>query len=304
MSDFSEYSTPSKDWLSVEHLLPSPPEAGQTTEQIRDARNAAREEYARKVFAEQFQDQVVRQDTTIPARDGYALQGRTYRSTALASAPKGIMYPVFLYFHGGAFVFGTLDSEDATCARIAARVPVIVLSVNYRHAPEYIFPTPWDDAEDALHWLVDHAHSFSGDSRRIVVGGISAGGQLSASLTTGLFKQNHPARHNIVGLVLLIPGLLNHYQNYEHVLKQLAHPEKASRFENADAPLLNAKGARKFNDIFMGASEENQRHPRVSPGVASVDDVRGFPPTVFGIAGRDMFRDEALLYAKTLAEAG
>ena len=88
-----------------------------------------------------------------------------------------------MHFHGGAFLYGSLESEDPLCPIVALKLNILVLNINYRHTPEYTYPTAWNDSEDAMVWLCKNASNINADLYQIVIGGSSAGGQLTASLT-------------------------------------------------------------------------------------------------------------------------
>lgn len=117
------------------------------------------------------------QDLQIPARDGASLHARLYANSASNSTAQ---LPVLLYFHGGGFVIGSVNSHDVLCRELARLSGVAVLSLDYRLAPEHPFPIPVNDAWDTLLWLTHHASELGLDSQRISVGGDSAGGNLAA----------------------------------------------------------------------------------------------------------------------------
>ncbi|GKT56163.1 alpha/beta hydrolase fold-3 domain containing protein [Colletotrichum tofieldiae] len=297
MSDFSHYGGPSEEWLAVEVDLP-PPQTHLSAAGRKSYTNKVREDLSVEAM-KPIADQLQIRDWALPTRDGATIDARTYRAVAAGEGPL----PVYLYFHGGGFLFGTLNSEDASCARIALSNNVVVLNVNYRHTPEFVYPTAWNDAEDAFIWLHANIKDIGGEANKVVVGGPSAGGQLTASLTLaqhlGKVGENLPP---IAGQVLLIP-CLTHVDCYEPQSKKLKDPSKSSHVENKNAPLL----PRTMIDLFLSLLKiENPdvNDLRLNPGNATPDQVKGLPPTTFGICGLDPFRDEGLLYAKMLAEAG
>jgi acetyl esterase/lipase len=220
--------------------------------------------------------------------------------------------PVYIYFHGGGFVFGTLSSEDAICSRTvvslaAEEIPVVVVNVNYRHTPEHGFPTAWDDAEDAFHWVHDHLDDFKGDRDNVVVGGISAGAYLTASLT---LAQNIgkdvslTKRPKIRGQVLMIPPLVTE-DCYASQVARLRDPAVSSYVQCEHAPILPVSRMRLFGKLLRTTvGPQAQLDRRINPGLATADEVRGLPATTFGIAGRDPLRDEGLLFAMLLSENG
>ncbi|KAL0940144.1 alpha beta hydrolase fold-3 domain containing protein [Colletotrichum truncatum] len=297
MCDFSQYGGPSDEWLAVEANLPPVP-TGLAMLDRKNIMNKGREEMSAEAM-KSMENLVTIRDWTVPTRDGSIIEARSYRPKAVGDGAL----PLYLYFHGGGFLFGTINSEDAACSRIAISTGVIVVNVNYRHTPEFTYPTAWNDAEDGFLWLHSNINEIGGDPEKVVVGGISAGGQLTASLTLaqhlGKIGQDLPP---IAGQVLIIPCLA-HVDCYEGHLKRMRDPSISSYKENENAPVL----PRSMIDMFLGLLKiENPDYYdlRLNPGNASSDQVRGLPPTTFGIAGLDPLRDEGLLYAKLLTEAG
>jgi acetyl esterase/lipase len=177
MCDFSPYGGASDEWLHVQATLPVASEE-QDLGELKKANNHGREATACKEMTD-FASRISTHDHILQTRDGDSVEARGYR-------PAGVSHtntlPIYMHFHGGGLLFGTLSSEDAICARIAAGAQVMVFNVNYRHSPQYIYPTAWDDAEDAFDWVLGNSAGIGGDSHRIVVGGISGGAQPSAAL--------------------------------------------------------------------------------------------------------------------------
>ncbi|KAF4815065.1 AB hydrolase superfamily protein [Colletotrichum siamense] len=161
----------------------------------------------------------------------------------------------------------------------------------------------WNDVEDGFQWLHANIAEIGGCPEKVVVGGISAGGQLTASLTLsqhlGHFGKELPL---IAGQVLIIPCLVNP-DCYDGHLKRLKHPAVSSYAENENAPIL----PRRMIDLFVGLlriEKPDYYDLRLNPGNASTGQLKGMPPTTLGIAGLDPLRDEGLLYAKLLTESG
>ncbi|GAB1204082.1 hypothetical protein APSETT445_002731 [Aspergillus pseudonomiae] len=308
--DESEYTTPHEEWLELEKSLPDIPK-GLSIEQLKAAANRDREAMAAKAMVEEgLVSQVSMQDYTIPTRDGESLEARTYRPS---SVPATQRLPVFIFYHGGGFVMGTLSSEDAICSRIvvaqvAAGSPVVVVNVNYRHTPEYTYPTAWNDAEDSFHWVHDHIGDIGGEAENVVVGGISAGAYLAASLTLGQNIGEDVSlaqRPKVRGQVLMIPALVTE-DCYASLVAQLRDPSVSSYVECEHAPILPVSRMRLFGQLLKPEvnGSELGADRRINPGLATADEVKGLPPTTFGIAGRDPLRDEGLLFAMLLAENG
>lgn len=226
--------------------------------------------------------------------------------------PASQPLPIYVHFHGGGFLLGTLSSEDANCSRVVVALesmnsPVVVVNVNYRHCPEHKYPVAWNDAEDAFHWIHDHLDDFAGDGENVILGGISAGSKLTASTILAQNSGKNGAlsrRPRIKGQILMIPGLV-HSDFYEQQVKQLRSPEVSSYVDNKDAPILPVSRIKLFTELLHDTgSEMNGSDRRINPGNATAEEVTGLPPTTFGIAGRDPLRDEGLLYAKLLSENG
>lgn len=297
--DFSHYGGPSEEWLAVQKTLPALTfDTSLDPNVLKNAVNTERETRTAAVMVE-LSAHVHIADYSIPTRDGSSIQARTYKSV---KADQSAKLPVYIYFHGGGFLFGSLNSEDATCAQTAIKTGVIVLNVNYRHTPEHRFPTAWHDSEDAFAWLHKNIDTVGGDPSQVLVGGVSAGGQLAASLTL----EQHLGKSDVTktlpklaGQTLIIPCVA-HPETYEQGPgKKL---KVSSYAENEFAPIL----PRTTINYFMGllnVGAPDIKDTKVNIVNATEDEVKGLPPTVFGIAGLDPLRDEALLYAKLLSEA-
>ncbi|KAI1611661.1 Alpha/Beta hydrolase protein [Exophiala viscosa] len=298
MSDFSEHGIPSEEWKTLEAGLPKAVAGDQSVEDLKLATNKGREDVARREMGP-LSDKVSIKDHTIATRDRYALEARTYRPS---STSPGESLPIYMHFHGGGFLFGTLSSEDAICSRIAINTGVLVVNINYRHTPEHGYPMAWNDSEDALQWVAKHASEFGGDAGRIVVGGVSAGAWLSAALTQTNHRAPAAERINILGQVLMIPCLV--YQEcYQTQLAQLTDPAVSSYVQNEHAPILPVSRMQLFNSLLK-VEKPDPEDRRLNPGLATAVDVSGLPATTLGIAGSDPLRDEGLLYGKLLAENG
>ncbi|KAF1974478.1 alpha/beta hydrolase fold-3 domain-containing protein [Bimuria novae-zelandiae CBS 107.79] len=303
MCDFSEYGGPSEEWLAIEKTLPVPffdfsldPEASKALV------NGGREEASAK-FMEKLGPHVRTKDHTIPTRDGSTIEARSYRPVSL---PEDEIAPVYLHFHGGGFLFGTLNSEDAVCANTAINAKCVVLNVNYRHTPEYTFPTAWLDSQDAFIWLHKNTNTLKVDRSKVVVGGVSAGGQLTASLVLEKQRGKNVALNRlpeIAAQVLIIPILAHHETYAEGPMKQMKSREISSIVENENAPVLPMKACYAFTSLLKIPKVELEDPKTNVLTAATADVVKGMPPTIFGVAGLDPLRDEALLYAKLLAEA-
>jgi len=300
MVEFSQYGGASAEWLALEATMPAISlDTSQDPLLLKRVVNAGREERSAAAMKD-LAPQVKILDYSIPTRDFSTVEARSYRPL---SKPADEKLPVYLYFHGGGFLFGTLSSDDDICARLAINIGVVVLSVNYRHTPEHTFPVAWHDSQDSFAWLHTHISGLGCDPTKVVVGGVSAGGQLAASLVLekhlGKALIEFPP---IAGQILIIPALA-HLETYKDAqLKQIKSPVLSSYVENEFAPVL-PKAACEFFIGLLKTGTPALKDTKLNPGNASPEEVKRLPPTVFGIAGLDPLRDEALLYAKLLAEA-
>ncbi|KAK0648298.1 Alpha/Beta hydrolase protein [Cercophora newfieldiana] len=298
MCDFSQYSGASEEWLAVAATLPAAP-TNLSIEERRTAANALREATAATAM-KTLGPWITTTDHTIPTRDGSTVEARTYR---LASLPDTEPLPAYIHLHGGGFLFGTLASEDAICARIAINTSAVVLNINYRHTPEHKYPTAWNDVEDAFAWLHENVSVLNADPARVVVGGISAGAYLAASLVLGQHLGHVAAQlPKIAGQVLMIPAM-GHTKCHGPQMARLKDMSVSSWETCKDAPILPREVCELFMDL-LAVEKLDETDVRMNPGNASPEQVKGLPPTVFGVAGLDPLRDEGLLYAKLLAESG
>ncbi len=195
----------------------------------------------------------------------------------------GASGPGLVYFHGGGFVIGDLDTHDAFLRRLAAASGVRVLSVDYRLAPEHPFPAPHDDALASLRWAFDHAAEIGFDPARIAVGGCSAGGNLSASVALDL--RDDPDR-KLAFQLLLYPATA------------MAN-DTQSRRDLAEGHLLTAEVMEWFGNHLAAAGHAQQS--RAEPVHA---ELKGVAPALVVTAGFDPLKDEGKAYAAAINAAG
>ncbi|KAK3650404.1 hypothetical protein LTR56_006383 [Elasticomyces elasticus] len=290
--DYSRYGQPTEEWLAIQATLPGAASLS-TKEQAavtRSVVNRWRDEAA-ALAMKILGPKVSTADFSMPTRDGRMLPVRTYRTKEVLTSKS---LPIYLHLHGGGFLFGTLDSEDATCARMAIDAEVLVVNVCYSHTPEHAYPTAWNDVEDSLGWLDSHAAIMHGQRERVIVGGISAGAWLAASLLLQSTKRSGTC---IIGQVLMIPCLV-HPSCYGPRLG------KSSSYEqNENAPILPFTRAREFSDL-LDVAAPREDDIRLNPGNATAAQMQHLPPTVLSIAGLDILRDEGLHYAEMLHMCG
>ena len=215
------------------------------------------------------------------ATDGTDLALRLYRPRAAAADPL----PVVVNFHGGGWVSGDLNHSEWWASNIAARAGVLVVSVDYRLAPEHSFPGPLDDCYDATAWIADHAAELGADPHRLAVMGDSAGGNLAAAVAIMARDRGTP---DIALQLLLYPAV------------ELTH-SFPSVDENADAPILGRKDVRNNARNYFHNSTAEITDPYASPLRAKHE---GLPPALIQTAQYDPLRDEGAAYADALREAG
>ena len=219
---------------------------------------------------------------TIPGPHG-EIPVRIYTPTT--SAGSGTALPCLVYFHGGGWVIGTLDSTDAICKTVANRAACVVVSVDYRLAPEFKFPIPLDECYAATQWIAANGAEIGVDGSRIAVGGDSAGGNLAAAVSLRARDENGPAlRHQ-----LLIYPVTNH---------DYTTPSYAA---NGDGYFLTKDMMTWFWDHYLPTPADG-KNPLASPLQAK--NLRDLPPTLIITAEFDPLRDEGEAYAAALRNAG
>jgi acetyl esterase len=193
--------------------------------------------------------------------------------------------PCLVFFHGGGWVIGDLDSHDVVCRKLADEGQLVVISVDYRLAPEHKFPAAVEDAITATRWIADNSRQLDIDASRLTVGGDSAGGNLAAVVAISARDGNGP---DIAGQVLIYPA----------IDFALTHP---SHREPETSLLLTHSVIRWFRDHYLtGAADISDW--RASPARAGT--LIGLPPAYVLTAGADPLRDEGDEYAHRLKEAG
>jgi acetyl esterase len=193
--------------------------------------------------------------------------------------------PILVYYHGGGWVVGDLETHDPICRDLAAAAGCIVVAIDYRLAPEHRFPAAVEDAVAAFRWVAAHAAALGGDPARVAVGGDSAGGSL-ATVTARLTRDDGGPQP--VFQVLVYPGT-------DFTLSSESH-QRLSRGYLLDRELLEW-----FRGHYLRGPED-YRDPRASPLFA--EDLRELPPALLLTAGFDPLRDEGRAYAGRLRDAG
>lgn len=220
------------------------------------------------------------EDRRIAGPEG-PLPARVYTPRGEASGARGLV----LYCHGGGFVLGDLDTYDSVCRAICQESGSIVVSVDYRLAPEHPFPAAVEDCYTTLAWVAAHADALGGDAQRIAVCGDSAGGNLAAVLAL-LARNEGPAicyQVLIYPVTAEMPGDLPSHKSF------------------AEGYVLSLKAMRAFNAHYFGAAG---RAPDFRGAPLMADDLSGLPPALILVGGYDVLRDDGVSYAKRLIEAG
>ena len=194
--------------------------------------------------------------------------------------------PVTMYFHGGGFAVGDLDTHDGTARQHAVGARTAVVSVDYRLAPEHPYPAAVDDVWAATRWVADNADRFGADGSRLAVAGDSAGGTLSA-VVAQLARDSG------------CPRLAFQLLWYPSTMWDTSLP---SFTENADAPVLDNAAISAFTRWYAGHLDLANPPAAVAPGRAA--DLSGLPPAYIAVAGHDPLRDDGARYAELLSAAG
>ncbi|MFM0261424.1 alpha/beta hydrolase [Paraburkholderia sediminicola] len=225
------------------------------------------------------------EDLHVPTRDGATVRARLYQPVEPSWAEPA---PALVYYHGGGFTVGSVDTHDALCRMFARDGKCTVLSVDYRLAPEYKFPTAVEDAFDALTWLHAHAAEYGIDADRLAVGGDSAGGTL-ATVCAVLARD---AGIKCALQLLIYPGATGYQQTDSH-----------SRL--ADGFLLSGDTIQWFFEQYV--RDKNDRDDwRFAPldGTRGAPDFSGLAPAWIATAEYDPLSDEGDAYAEKLRAVG
>ncbi|KAF2166742.1 hypothetical protein M409DRAFT_66336 [Zasmidium cellare ATCC 36951] len=230
----------------------------------------------------------------IPARDGFEIPVKIYIPTKPLESGKG--RPLVVMFHEGGWTRGDLTDEDLNCRMFARDLGAVCVNVDYRLAPEYLFPYGVNDAFDAVKWCAKTASASSellpADPRQgFIVGGASAGGNFAAVMCQ--MARDDGLDPPLTGQYLCVPALLD-----EHVVPERLKSDYRSRTESVYDPVIKiepGRGKRKLEQLKVDPAD-----PRFSPALHP--NLKDLPPAFFQIAGLDPLRDEALIYERLLRE--
>jgi len=196
----------------------------------------------------------------------------------------GAPRPAVVYVHGGGFVAGDLDTEDVRCVRLAHDAGCVVVSVDYRLAPEHRYPAPLDDCYAALSWTASSASALGVDPNRVGVAGASSGGNLAAATALLARDRGGPS---VAFQCLLYPTLDDRMQT--------------ASVGFVGTPMVDGSDVARCWDYYLGP-DRGDTSPYAAPGRA--DDLAGLPPAYVMTAELDPLRDDGLRYAARLLEAG
>lgn len=251
---------------------------GGTLDQSVLAEQRRQADFAAEVAAPPGPDDIITHDLTLDGPAG-PLSARLYVPPS-APALSGLL----VYFHGGGFVSGSIETADPMSRYLSTAAECIVVNVGFRVAPEDPFPASVDDGFAALQWAAAEASSFGGDASRLAIGGDASGGTFAAVCAQLARRSGPPLRFQL--LLSAATDLANR------------HP---SRDEFADDPLIPSEMVDMILDAYAPA-EVDRTDPKCSPLLA--DDLSGLPPAYILASEYDFLRDEEQAYADALRDAG
>jgi acetyl esterase len=241
----------------------------------------AREAYrARRTFSQPDPPEVGPVTDHVVQAHGANFRVRQYQPPARGTAAV----PALVYYHGGGWTIGDLDTHDVLCRSLCAQTGMVVVAVDYRMGPEHRFPAAYLDSVAAFEWAVEQAASMGIDPHRIAVGGDSAGGNLAAAVCLGLRGSSHVPAFQL----LIYPATHMHLATESHQT-------------NAQGYLLTREAIEWFVGNYLSGPADAQDW-RASPLLAASH--AQLPPALVITAGYDPLRDEGLQYADALSQAG
>jgi len=236
---------------------------------------------SRRSFTQPDAPEVHQVENKMVVHMGMNLPVRVYHPQ---SAKLNHALPALVYLHGGGWTIGDLDTHDVLCRSLCLQAEVVVVSVDYRLGPEQPFPAAYEDTLAAFHWTVENANELGIDASRIAIGGDSAGGNLAAAACLGLRGQVvQPAFQ-----LLIYPATI-------------MWQDTASYHANGTGYMLTKESIAYYTENYLRNREDAQDW-RASPQLA--ESHADLPPALVMTAGFDPLRDEGLMYADALSNAG
>jgi acetyl esterase len=224
-------------------------------------------------------DDVTKHDLTIPCKS-HELAARIYRPKSM----NNVLLPALIYFHGGGFVLGDIESYDKMLAQLCCQSQIVIISVAYRLAPETMFPGAVEDAQESTDWIAENADSLNINANRIAIGGDSAGGNLA---TVYCFLNKERSDFKPYFQLLIYPSIIG-------------NDTSESRQLFSENLLLTENLLKWFHQNYIDNQREND--PRFN--VMKFNDFSGLPPVFVMTCGFDPLRDEGQLYVNKLGESG
>ncbi|QRF55611.1 alpha/beta hydrolase [Variovorax paradoxus] len=246
---------------------------GEARERMRRAVMAARERTTLPVVAST--------EDRVAEHEGLRVPVRIYRPVSTEA-----VLPTLVFLHGGGFALGSVELMDDIARKLCRDVEAVVVSVDYRLAPEHPFPAAHDDALAATRWALDQAEMLGGDPSRVALAGESAGANLAACAALALRGHTRP----LAAQLLVVPGL------------DMARDVAAIEARGIDYPMLAPADLREIARLSMGTLAH--RAAEVPPSPLRAANVADLPPTLIAVAGHDPLREEGLAYAHRLEAAG
>lgn len=257
------------------------PKTQTNRENLREVRQQMNQMVISMNAAKPVNDAVMTSERFIPGAEG----DPDVRVKIYEPKIKNEILPGVLHFHGGGFIIGTADMFDANCEEIVKEVNCVVISVDYRLAPEHPFPAPVEDCYAALKWFSENAAELGVDPSRIAVSGGSAGGGLTAAIS--LLSRDRKG-----------PSIAFQMPNYPMIDDRCI---TSSNNEITDERIFNGKSNQQAWDMYLG-NKDGEVSQYAAPARAT--DLSGLPPTYTCVGELDPFRDETIEYVARLTKAG
>ncbi|KAL2018284.1 hypothetical protein VTK56DRAFT_988 [Thermocarpiscus australiensis] len=283
----------SEEWLSYERKLGFRPVITGTVEEIRAGYNALSETIAKQLPL--HDPALTVRDQTVSA-EGHQVPVRIYTPSQAGERKL----PVGVYAHGGGFVTGSVKAsfEDYNCRYIAQNTPCIIVSVDFRLAPEHPVPAQVDDVLAGFLWTRDNMATLNGDPAKLFLIGASVGGGLALSVALKLLEA-HGQRSQVAGIVALAPITMHP----EHVPAEF-RPDYTAYEENAEGPLINRAAMYVFNGL--NGCDAHKDDSYVFPALHPLLRAGGgeLPPTYIATCGADPLRDDGTVIERALTRRG